>query len=156
MRKLKFVGIFAAAVLFAATIAQALPQAATNFVGTWDMTMTGGGPGGPGGGGGQGGNGGGQNGSGENGGGHGQRGPSSLVITQDGANYKVVHKTQRGDTTSTATASGNTLTWTEERQGRDNNTMKINFKATVDGDSMKGSLGGGQFNRDFTAKRSGS
>jgi hypothetical protein len=148
MRKLKVAGMFAAAVLFAATIAQALPQAATNFVGTWDMTMSRGGPGGPGG----------AQGGGENGGGGGRRGggPSSLVITKDGDNYKVVHKTPRGDVSSSATSSGNTLSWTEEREGRDGNTMKINFKATIDGDTMKGSLGGGQFNREFTAKRSAS
>jgi hypothetical protein len=80
-------------------------------------------------------------------------GPSTLVITQDGDNYKVVHKTQRGDVTSSATASGNTLTWSEEREGRDGNKMTINWKATVDGDTMKGTLGGGQFTREFTAKR---
>lgn len=153
MRELKLAGMFAAAVLFAATIAHALPQAATNFVGTWDITMSGGGPGGPGGGGNGGAQGGGENGG---GGGHRGGGSSSLVITKDGDNYKVVHKTPRGDVSSSATASGSTLSWTEEREGRDGNTMKINFKATIDGDTMKGSLGGGQFNRDFTAKRSGS
>jgi hypothetical protein len=165
--KLKWVVTFAAAAMLfaAATLVHAAPQSSstTNFVGTWQIEMQHGGPGGPGGGqagnGDNGGNGGGQgdNGGG-NGGGHGRRGmgPSSLVITQDGDNYKVVHKTQRGDTTSSATASGNSLTWTEERQGRDGNAMKIQFKATVDGDTMKGTLGGGQFTRDFTAKRGAS
>jgi hypothetical protein len=158
-------GIFAAVVLLAATLAHAAPQAAAspNFVGTWQMQMAGGGNGGRGGPGGAGGNNtggsggdqgdnGGGNGGGRRGGGGG-RGPSSLVITQDGSNYKVTHKTQRGDVTSPATASGNTLTWTEEREGRDGNTMKMNFKATVDGDNMKGTLSGGQFTRDFTATR---
>src|SRR5580698_8039499 len=165
--KLSVAGIFAAAVLLVATFAHAAPQASSspNFVGTWQMQLSGGGPGGggPNGGGGngnggnnggeQGDNNGGGNGGGRRGGGGGGRGPSTLVITQDGSNYKVTHKTQRGDVTSPATLSGNTLTWTEEREGRDGNSMKINFKATVDGDTMKGTLGGGQFNRDFTATR---
>jgi hypothetical protein len=163
--KLSVAGIFAAAVLLVATLAHAAPQASSspNFVGTWQMQMSAGGNGGGpnGGGGGNGGNNGGDQGDnngggnagGRRGGGGGGRGPSTLVITQDGTNYKVTHKTQRGDVTSPATLSGNTLTWTEEREGRDGNTMKMNFKATVDGDTMKGTLAGGQFNRDFTATR---
>lgn len=142
--KLKFAGALATAFLFVATMAYA--QAAPNFVGTWQMQVTGG-QGGPGGGGGQGGNGGG------GGGQHRGMGPSTLVITQDGDHYKVEHNTQRGDTTASATASGNTLTWSEEREGRDGNKMTINWKASIDGDTMKGTLGGGQFSRDFTAKR---
>ncbi len=160
MRKLKIVGLFAVAVLFAATIAQAVPQTATtNFVARGNdhdrrparWSGCGGGQGGNGGGG--------QNGDqgGGNGGGRGgQRGPSSLVITADGANYKVVHKTQRGDTTSSATASGNTLTWTEERQGRDNNTMKNQFQSHRRWRLHERHSGRRQFNREFTAKRSGS
>jgi hypothetical protein len=165
--KLAVAGIFAAAVLLVATLAHAAPQAAAspNFVGTWQMQMSGGGPNGGGGNNNDGNNGGNQgdnnnggnnggNGGGRRGGpGGGGRGPSSLVIAQDGSNYKVTHRTQRGDVTSPATLSGNTLTWTEEREGRDGNTMKMSFKATVDGDSMKGTLAGGQFTRDFTATR---
>ena len=172
MRNSRFAvaGIFAAAAFLVATLVHAAPQATAspNFVGTWQMQMSGGGPGGrPNGGDGNsgnnnGGNGGDQGdnnggGSGNGGGrrgGPGGRGPSTLVITQDGSNYKVTHKTPRGDVSSPATLSGNTLTWTEEREGRDGNTMKMNFKATVDGDTMKGTLAGGQFSRDFTATRS--
>ncbi|MFZ0334915.1 MAG: hypothetical protein WAL69_12335, partial [Candidatus Acidiferrales bacterium] len=83
-------------------------------------------------------------------------GAQSLVITQDGGKYKVDHKTQRGDVTSDATVNGNAISWTEERQGRNGNTMEMQFKATVDGDSMTGTMSGGRFNRDFTAKRSSS
>ncbi|MGC1105427.1 MAG: hypothetical protein WA876_02725, partial [Candidatus Acidiferrales bacterium] len=90
-----------------------------------------------------------------NGGGNrgGNGGAQSLVITQDGDKYKVTHKTRRGDVTSDATVDGNAISWTEQRQGRNGNTMQIQFKATVDGDSMTGTMSGGRFNRDFTAKR---
>jgi hypothetical protein len=39
-------------------------------------------------------------------------------------------------------------------EGRGGNTMKIEYKATLNGDTMKGTMGGGQFSREFTAKRS--
>jgi hypothetical protein len=32
--------------------------------------------------------------------------------------------------------------------------MKIDFKATLDGDTLKGTVSGRRFNREFTAKRS--
>jgi hypothetical protein len=133
--------------LLSVTAIQAAPQNA-NFVGTWEMAMAAGGQGG---GGGEGG-GGGQGGGGEHRGGGG--GAQSLIITQNGDKIKVSHKTKRGENVSDATVSGNTITWTEERQGRDGNSMKITFKATLDGDTMKGSTSGGQYSRDFTAKRS--
>jgi hypothetical protein len=61
-----------------------------NFVGTWDMTMTGGG-------GSQGnGQGGGEGRGGERGGGGGAQ---SLTIAKDGEKFKVTHKTPRGDNT---------------------------------------------------------
>ncbi|MGA8222170.1 MAG: hypothetical protein WB780_11000 [Candidatus Acidiferrales bacterium] len=128
--------------LLSVAVAQT-PAASANFSGTWQMTMTGGGEGG---GGGQGG------GGGHHGGGGG--GTQTLTITQSGDKYKVTHKTRRGDINSDATVSGNTISWTEVREGREGNSMKIEFKATLDGDTIKGSMGGGQFNRDFTAKRS--
>jgi hypothetical protein len=132
--------------LFSVTAIQAAPQN-TNFVGTWEMTMAAGGQGG---GGGEGG-GGGQGGGGEHRGGGGTQ---SLTITQNAEKFKVSHKTKRGENVSDAAVSGNAISWTEERQGQDGNSMKITFKATLDGDIMKGSMSGGQFNRDFTAKRS--
>jgi hypothetical protein len=142
------------ALLLSLTAFQAAAQDA-NFVGTWDMTVSGGSQGGAQGGGQNGGQGGGQ-GDGQAGGGHrGGRGggPQSLIITKDGNKFKVAHKTQRGDNTSDATVSGNTISWTEQRQGRDGNTMQIEFKATLDGDTLKGTMGGGQFSREFTAAR---
>ena len=122
-------------VLLLVTAIQSTPQSA-NFAGTWEMTRAGGG----------------QDGGGENRGGGG--GEQSLTITQDGDKFKVSHKTRRGENTYDATVSGNGISWTEERQGRGGNTMKIEYKATLDGDTMTGTMGGGQFSRDFTAKRS--
>jgi hypothetical protein len=137
---LGFAGFYLVVLLLSMTAYQAAAQDA-NFVGTWDMTVTVGGRGG-GQGGGQGGN--------RGGGG----GAQSLTITKDGDKFKVTHKTPRGDSTADATVSGNTISWTEQRQGRDGNTMKIEFKATLNGDALQGSMGGGQFSREFTAKRS--
>jgi len=51
-------------------------------------------------------------------------GAQSLTITKDGDNFNVTHKTPRGENTADATVSGNTITWTEPRQGRDGDTMK--------------------------------
>jgi hypothetical protein len=146
MKKLRlgFAGFYVIVLLLSLTVFQAAAQDA-NFVGTWDMTVTGGGRGG--------GQGGGQD-NGQAGGGHrGGGGAQSLTITKDGDKFKVTHKTPRGDNTSDAAVSGNTISWTEQRQGRDGNNMQIEFKATLDGDTLKGTMGGGQFTREFTAKR---
>jgi hypothetical protein len=144
MKKVRigFAGFYLVALLLSMTAYQAAAQDA-NFVGTWDMTVTGGGRGG--------GQGGGQGGGGNRGGGGGAQ---SLTITKGGDKFKVTHKTPRGDNTSDATVSGNTISWTEQREGRDGNTMKIEFKATLNGDTLQGTMGGGQFSREFTAKRS--
>lgn len=138
MQKPKWVlgGICIFVLLLSLAAIPANAQNAPNFVGAWDMTMAA-----PEGGGGNRGGGG---------------GAQSLVIAQDGDKYKVTHKTPRGDVTSDATVDGNAISWTEERQGREGNTMQIQFKATVDGDSMKGTMSGGRFSRDFTAKRASS
>lgn len=142
----------ALALVLAMMAPRAGAQEAANFVGTWDLTMSGGrgGPGGQGGSGG--GGGGGQEGGEARGGGRGNW-AQSLVIAKDGDTYKVTHKTPRGDNTSDATVSGNTISWIEQRTGRDGETMKIEYKATIDGDTLKGTMSGGRFNRDFTAKR---
>jgi hypothetical protein len=141
MKKLRvgFAGFYLVALLLSMTAYQAAAQDA-NFVGTWDMSVTGGGRGA------------GQGGGGNHGGGGG--GAQTLTITKDGEKFQVTHKSPRGDNTSDAAVSGNTISWTEQRQGRDGGTMKIEFKATLDGDALKGTMGGGQFSREFTAKRS--
>jgi hypothetical protein len=141
--RLGFAGLYVLALLLlSVTVLRATPQDA-GFVGSWEMTVTGGGQGG--------GQDGGQGGGGGNRGGGGAQ---SLTITQDGDKFKVSHKTRRGENASDATVTGNTISWTEQRQGRDGNSMKIEYKATLNGDTMKGTMGGGQFNREFTAKRS--
>ncbi|MGA9593016.1 MAG: hypothetical protein WBS18_07950, partial [Candidatus Acidiferrales bacterium] len=154
--KLAFVGLGVFALLLSVTAAQDSSKSA-NFVGTWDVTMSAGGQRG-GQGGGQGANG--SQGDGQNGNGNqgdrGQRrgmGPQSLTITQNGDKYKVDHKTPRGENSYDAAVSGNTISWTEDRPGRDGNTRTINFKATLDGDTLSGTMGGGRFSRDFTATR---
>ena len=133
--RLGFAGLFVFAMLLSMTAVHATPQS-VSFAGTWEMSMTGGGQG--------------RGGESRGGGG----GAQSLTITQDGDKFKVSHKTQRGENAYDATVSGNTISWTEARQGRDGSTMNIEFKATLDGDTMKGTIGGGRFNREFTAKRS--
>jgi len=133
--KLAFAGLCALVPLLT-VLATPIAAQVGSFVGTWEVTMTGGGHGG------QGGN---------RGGG---AGAQSLTITQDGDKLKVNHKTARGENAYDATASGNTISWTEVRQSRDGNTMNITYKATLDGDTLKGTMGGGQFSREFTAKRS--
>ena len=132
--KLAFARFCALALLF--TVATSMEAQDASFGGTWELTMTGGGHGG------QGGNRG------------GSAGTQSLTITQDGDKFKVNHKTARGENTYDATVSGNTISWTEVRQNREGNTMSIAYKATLDGDTLKGTMAGGQFNREFTAKRS--
>ena len=154
--KLAFVGLGVFALLLSVAAAQDSSKSAS-FVGTWDVTMTGGGQRGgqDGGQGGNSGQGDAQNGNG-NQGDRGQRrgmGPQSLTITQNGDKFKVDHKTPRGENSYDATVSGNTISWTEDRPGRDGNTRTINFKATLDGDTLSGTMAGGRFSRDFTAAR---
>lgn len=143
MKRLRLgLGVFCTIALLVAMAALPITaQEAANFVGTWDITMTGGG----------GGQDGGQSRGGERRGGGAAQ---SLTITKDGEKFKVTHKTPRGDNTSEATVSGNTIAWTEQRPGHDGETMNIDFKATLDGDTLKGTIRGGRFNREFTAKRS--
>jgi len=132
-----------ALLLLSVTVLRAAPQDAS-FVGSWEMTVTGGGQGG------------GQDGDQGGGGGNraGRGGAQSLTVTQDGDKFRVSHKTRRGENAYDAVVSGNTISWTEERQGPDGNTRKIACKATLTGDTMTGTMGGGKFSRDFTAKRS--
>jgi hypothetical protein len=139
MQKCRFAcAVFCLCALLLVTVARSAAQD-VNFVGTWQMSMA-------------------DNGQGQNGGGEGRHGgrggAQALTITKNGDKFQVTHKTQRGDKTSDATVSGNTISWTEQREGRDGETMTISYKATVDGDSMNGSTTGGRASRNFTAKRS--
>src|SRR5271156_5304811 len=142
--RLGFAGFYVFALLLLSVTVLRAAQKDASFVGSWELTVTGGGPGG------------GQDGDQAGGGGNrgGGGGAQSLTITQDGDKFKVSHKTPRGENAYDATVSGNAISWIEERQGREGNTMKIEYKATLSGNTMTGTMGGGQFSRDFTAKRS--
>lgn len=129
MKKFKLGGAGLVALLLLSMTATAQDA---NFVGTWQMTTRAG-----------------QGGEGTRGG-----GAQALTITQDGTKFRVSHRTPRGENAYDAEVSGNTISWTEERQGRGGNTISIEYKATLNGDIMKGTIGGGRFSRDFTAKRS--
>lgn len=131
-------GLCIFALLFSVAPVSAAPQAA-NFAGTWQLTMQAGD-------------------NGANGGEGGQHrrggGAQSITIAQQGDQYKVTHKTPRGENTYDATVSGNTISWTEARPRRNGGTMNVQCTATLDGDSLKGTMAAGRFNRDFTATRS--
>ena len=146
MRKFKlgFAVFYVFALLLLSVTVLRAAQKDASFVGSWEMTVTGGGQGG------------GQDGDQGAGGGNrgGRGGAQSLAITQDGDKFKVSHKTRRGENAYDAIVTGNTISWTEERTGPDGNTRKIVCKATLTGDTMTGTMGGGKFSRDFTAKRS--
>lgn len=91
-----------------------------------------------------------------NGNGNGERQVrQSFVITADGSNFQVSHRTRQGETVSQATASGNTLTWTEQRTGREGRSVEMKFTATVTGDTMQGTVAGprGRVQRQFTGTR---
>ena len=142
--RLGFAGFYVFALLLLSVTVLRAAQKDASFVGSWEMTVTGGGQGG------------GQDGDQGAGGGNrgGRGGAQSLAITQVGDNFKVSHKTRRGENAYDAVVTGNTISWTEERTGPDGNTRKIVCKATLTGDTMTGTMGGGKFSREFTAKRS--
>lgn len=137
MRKFGFAFAGTLALLLAA-VAQAAPQS-DSFAGTWEVAIARQGVG-----------------VGRGAGRGGSRGGDVqmlLTITQDGDTYKIIYKTPRGQETYDATVSDNTIQWTEERQGRSGNTTKIEFKGTLDGDTMTGTMSARTTRRDFTAKR---
>jgi len=142
--RLGFAGFYVFALLLLSVTVLRAAQKDASFAGSWEMTVTGGGQGG------------GQDGDQGAGGGNrgGRGGAQSLAITQVGDNFKVSHKTRRGENAYDAVVTGNTISWTEERTGPDGNTRKIACKATLTGDTMTGTMGGGKFSREFTAKRS--
>jgi hypothetical protein len=142
--RLGFAGFYVFALLLLSVTVLRAAQKDASFVGSWEMTVTGGGQGG------------GQDGDQGAGGGNrgGRGGAQSLAITQVGDNFKFSHKTRRGENAYDAVVTGNTISWTEERTGPDGNTRKIACKATLTGDTMTGTMGGGKFSREFTAKRS--
>lgn len=131
-------GLCVFALLASVVAVHAAPQNA-NVAGTWELAMAppaGGGGGGAGGGGGRG-------------------GPQTVTIKQDGAKISGTMSGGRGDVNFEGTVSGNDVTWTVQRPGRDGNTMTITYKGTLSGDSIKGSMSFGQGSRDFTMSKKG-
>jgi hypothetical protein len=129
-------GLCVFALLLSVVAVHAAPQANANVAGTWEITMAppanGGGGGGQGGGGGT---------------------PPTLTLKQDGAKVTGTMSGRMGDTPIDGSVSGNTLTFTITRQGRDGNAMTITYTATVTGDTMAGKMSGGRGDREFTAKK---
>jgi hypothetical protein len=126
-------GLCVFALLLSVVAVQAAPQNNANVAGTWEITMA---P--PAGGGGQGGGGG---------------TPPTMTLKQDGAKVSGTMSGRMGDTPIDGSVTGNTLTFTVSRQGRDGNAMTITYTATVSGDTMTGKMSGGRGDRDFTAKK---
>jgi hypothetical protein len=123
---------------FMMVASSAAAQGDANVAGTWALTMA---PM-------QGGGGGGQ------GGGGGAPPPQTLTLTQDGTKVSGTLAGGRGgDAPVTGSVSGNTLTFSVTRQGRDGNSMTLNYSATVSGDTMTGKMTGGRGDREFTAKK---
>jgi hypothetical protein len=78
----------------------------------------------------------------------------TLTISQEGGKYKVIHKSHRGEQTCDATVDGNNISWTEQRKTHDGETVKVNYNATLNGDTLNGGYKGGPYERGFNAKRS--
>jgi hypothetical protein len=80
---------------------------------------------------------------------------STLTITQDGGTFKGTIKPETGNEVPVdgGTVSGNDITFTATRQGR-NGEVKVAYKGTVSGDSITGTFQAGQNSVDWTAKRS--
>ena len=126
-------GLCVFALLLSVVAVHARPQDA-NVAGTWEITMAamqGGG----------------------GGGGGGTPQPQTLTLKQDGTKVSGTISGRGGDTAIDGSVSGNTLTFTVTRQGRDGNSMTITYTATVSGDTMTGKMSGGRGEREFTGKK---
>jgi hypothetical protein len=126
-------GLCVFALLLSVVAVHATPQDNANVAGTWEITMAamqGGG-----------------------GGGGGTPPPQTLTLKQDGTKVTGTISGRGGDTPIEGSVSGNTLTFTVTRQGRDGNTMTITYTATVSGDSLSGKMSGGRGEREFTGKK---
>ena len=84
----------------------------------------------------------------------GRNGPmtQTLTITQEGGKIKGTLTSPRGDANFEGTVEGNKVSFTIKRE-TDNGTFVIEYTATVDGDSMKGTAHSERFDREWTAKR---
>jgi hypothetical protein len=80
-------------------------------------------------------------------------GTETLIISQESGKYKVIHKSPRGEQTCEATVNASNITWTEERKTHKGETVKVNYNATLNGDTLNGTYQGGSYSRGFNAKR---
>ena len=76
----------------------------------------------------------------------------TLAIEQDGAKIKGTLKGPRGESPLEGTLEGNKISFAVKRN-TPRGEMTLEYTGTVDGDSMKGTMSGGQFSGDWTAKR---
>jgi hypothetical protein len=76
----------------------------------------------------------------------------TLTIQQDGGKIKGTMTGRRGEAPLEGTVTGNKIAFTVKRE-TPNGTFTIEYSATVDGDSMKGTAHSERFDRDWTAKR---
>jgi hypothetical protein len=136
--------VCACLLLLSVVAVNATPQAPANVAGAWTITMAPMAP--PAGGGGNG------------GGGRGPQGPIVMTFKQDGSKLAGSMPGRNGgpDTTFEGTVTAKDVTWTIKRAGRNEGDPQIVtvYKATVDGDNMKGTATTGERPpRDFTATR---
>jgi len=84
----------------------------------------------------------------------GRNGPmtQTLTITQDGTAIKGTLSGPRGDAPFEGTVAGNKISFTIKRE-TPNGTFTLEYSATVNGDSMEGTVHSERFDRKFTAKR---
>ncbi len=76
----------------------------------------------------------------------------TLTIEQDASKIKGTLKGERGDSDFEGTVTGNKISFTVKRD-TPRGEMTVEYAGTVDGDSIKGTMQGGRFSRDWTAKR---
>ena len=83
-------------------------------------------------------------------------GKVSSLYTRDSSHFETIPVAQKRHIPQLLDPMGdaNTVTWTVTRQGRDGNPIATVYKATVDGDNMKGTAtSGDRPARDFTGTR---
>ncbi|MCL6480912.1 MAG: hypothetical protein K6U02_04225 [Firmicutes bacterium] len=102
----------------------AVAQKPANFAGEWNLTM------------------------------EGRQGTvtQTLKLEQDGDKVKGTLSGPRGETPVEGTVKGNQISFTAKRQ-TPRGEMVIEYTGTLDGDTIKGTMGGGQFSREWTAKK---
>ena len=85
----------------------------------------------------------------------GDRGPftSNVTFEQDGETLKGTITGRRGDSPLTGKVTGKEITFSFSMQGRDGETRTLEYKGTVDGDSMKGETETPRGKSEWTAKR---